>query len=81
MGHLQVVIYEVDDEHSEERRELSRFDIPEVDPEAVSPETTLDELEASTQEIGNAILRAVLVHRREALDGRLAESYRRHFSP
>ena len=76
-----MVIYEVEEEHSQEGRELSRFDLPGLDPKKVSPETTLDELEASTGKIGNAILREMFEHRWEALDKELAEAHCRRFSP
>lgn len=81
MSHLRVVAYEVDDEHSEEGRELSRFVLPGLDPKAVSLETTFDELEESIGEMGSAILQAVFEHRWKALDKALAEANRRHFSP
>jgi len=81
MSHLRVLICRVDDENPDQMTELSRFDIPDVDPETISPDTTLDDLERSTRDVGYAVLRKLFQARWEALDERLAEAYRQRFSP
>ena len=40
--------------------ELAAFDLPASDVTALQPDTALDELEMTTQETGNAILRRTL---------------------
>jgi hypothetical protein len=41
-------------------RELAAFDLPPSDISTLQPETVLDELELTTEETGNAILRRTL---------------------
>jgi len=81
MSQIRVLICRVDEQNPDEMRELARFEVPEVDVGALNPETALDELEASTRELGYAILRRLLQARWEAIDAELAEAYRQRFSP
>ena len=48
MRRIQVVIREVDDQTAEPPKDLATFDLPTTDIAALSPETTLDDLEATT---------------------------------
>ncbi len=60
MSHIPVLICRVDDPRSETMTELAAFDLPVPDVAALQPETALDQLEATTQTTGHAILRRVL---------------------
>ena len=81
MRHIQVVIREVDDQTADPPKELATFDLPTADLAALKAETTLDYLEATTHETGNAILRRTLQAQWEVIDAALAEQYRQRFSP
>ena len=81
MSHIRVLICRVDDPTSEQMTELAAFDLPATDISALSPETALDELETTTQETGNAILRRVLHAQWEMIDAQLTEDHRQRFSP
>ena len=60
MSHIRVLICRVDDPDGDQMTELAAFDLPEADATALQPETALDDLETTTHETGNAILRRVL---------------------
>ncbi len=81
MSQICVLICRVDEQNPDRMTELARFDMPEVDVTSLNPETVLDELEATTREIGYAVLRRLLQARWEAIDEELAEAYRQRFSP
>ncbi len=81
MSHIRVLICRVDDPISDQMTELAAFDLPAPDPAALPPTTTLDDLEVTTHQTGNAILRRVLQAQWETLDATLAEQYRQRFSP
>ncbi len=81
MSQIRVLICRIDEQNPDQMTELARFDVPEVDVTALNPETALDELEATTREIGYAVLRRLLQARWEAIDEELAEEYRQRFSP
>jgi hypothetical protein len=61
MSCIRVLICRVDDENDDQMTELASVDMPEVDISTLKPETALDELEATTYEQGQAILRRLLV--------------------
>ncbi len=81
MSHIRVLICRVDDPSSDQMTELAAFDLPAPDPAALQPNTTLDDLEVTTHQTGNAILRRVLQAQWETLDATLVEQHRQHFSP
>ncbi len=81
MRRIQVVIREVDDQTADPPKELATFDLPTADLAALNPQTALDNLEATTHETGNAILRRTLQAQWEVIDAALAEQYRQRFSP
>jgi hypothetical protein len=60
MSHIRMLVCCVDDEVSEQLTELAAFDLPEPTPAACAAVTALDTLEATTLEIGHAVLRAAL---------------------
>jgi hypothetical protein len=60
MSHIRVLICRVDDPASNRRTELAAFDLPTSDTSTLQPETALDQLETTTHQTGNAILRRVL---------------------
>ena len=81
MSHIRVLICRVDDPAAEQMTELAAFDLPATDVSALQPETALDQLETTTHETGNAILRRTLQAQWEAIDTRLTEQHRQRFSP
>ncbi len=60
MRHIRVLICQVDDGTPDLMNELACFDLATPDVTALQPETALDALEATTQEIGTTILRRLL---------------------
>lgn len=81
MRRIRVVICEVDDQTPDTMTELAAFDLSAPDVTALAPETALDDLEQTTYETGNAILRRALQARWDLVDAALAERYRQRFSP
>ncbi len=81
MRHIRVLVCEVDDQTPDQMRELAAFDLPPADVAALQPETALDDLEQTTHDIGNAVLRRVLQAQWEAIDTQLAQDYRQRFPP
>jgi len=60
MRHIRVLVCQVDDGTPDVMTELACFDLPAPDVATLHPEAALDALEATTQEIGTAILRRLL---------------------
>ena len=81
MRHIRVLVCEVDDATPDTMRELAAFDLPPTDVTALQPETALDELETTTQETGNAILRRTLQAQWDLIDAELTDKHRQAFSP
>ena len=81
MSHIRVLVCRVDDPATDQMTELAAFDLPAADVSALQPETALDELETTTQEAGNAILRRTLQAQWDIIDAELTEHHRRSFSP
>jgi len=81
MRRIQVVIQEVDDATSDPPKQLATFALPEAAIASLRPETALDDLEATTQSTGNAILRRTLQAQWDVVDAALAEQYRQRLSP
>ena len=81
MRHVRVLVCEVDDATPDTMRELAAFDLPASDVSALRPETALDELETTTQETGNAILRRTLQAQWDLIDVDLTDQHRQAFSP
>ena len=81
MRRIRVVICEVDDQTPDTMTELAAFDLPTLDSAILAPETALDDLERTTHETGNAILRRTLQARWDLVDAALVEQYRQGFSP
>ncbi len=81
MRHIRVLVCEVDDATPDTMRELAAFDLPPTDVSTLQPETALDELETTTQETGNAILRRTLQAQWDLIDTELTEQHRQSFSP
>ena len=81
MRHIRVLVGEVDDQTPDTMRELAAFDLPSAEVGALQPETALDNLEQTTLETGNAVLRRVLQAQWETIDAQLAEQYRQRFPP
>lgn len=81
MSRIRILVVTVDDDNPNAMSELASFDMPEADLDTLKPETALDDLEASTYEIGTAALRRVLQARWEEIDQQLADQSRQSFSP
>jgi len=81
MSRIRILVCKVDDDNPEAMSELASFDMPELDLDTLKPDTALDDLEASTYEIGTAALRRVLQARWEEIDAQLADKYRQSFPP
>ena len=81
MSHIRVLICRVDDPALDQMTELAAFDLPPTDISTLQPETALDELESTTHETGNAILRRTLQAQWDLIDAELAEQHHRAFSP
>ena len=81
MRRIRVVICEVDDQTPDTMTELAAFDLPSLDSTTLAPQTALDDLEQTTYDTGNAILRRTLQARWDLVDAALAENYRQLFSP
>jgi hypothetical protein len=81
MSRIRILVVKVDDDNPDAMSELASFDMPEADIDTLKPETALDDLEASTLEIGTAALRQVLQARWEEIDKQLAHKYRQSFPP
>ena len=81
MSHIRVLVCRVDDPDSDQMTELAAFDLPASDVTALQPDTALDELEMTTQETGNAILRRTLQAQWDIIDAELTEQYRQSLSP
>ena len=81
MSHIRVLVCRVDDPDSDQMTELAAFDLPASDVTALQPDTALDDLETTTQETGNAILRRVLQAQWDIIDAELTEQHRQACSP
>ena len=81
MSKLKVLICEVDDEDENKMKELVRFDVADVDVGKWESATGLDDLENSTESIGQQMKRKLLQARWEQLDQQLSNEYRQRFSP
>jgi hypothetical protein len=81
VSHIRVLVCRVDDPNSDQMTELAAFDLPASDVTALQPDTALDDLETTTQETGNAILRRVLQAQWDIIDAELTEQHRQSFSP
>lgn len=79
MRRIRVLICSIEEDMPEEMTELASFDLPATDVTALHPETALDELETTTHETGNAILRRVLQAQWDLIDARLTELHRQRF--
>ncbi len=81
MSHIRVLICRVDDPASDQMTELAAFELPTTDVSALQPEMALDEIETTTHETGNAILRRSLQAQWDVIDAELMEQHRQSFSP
>lgn len=81
MSRIRLLVVKVDDDNPDTLSELASFDMPALDLETLKPETALDDLEASTFEIGTSALKKVLQARWEEMDTQLADTYRQSFPP
>lgn len=81
MSRIRVIICRVEDESPNQMTELAYLDLPEIDVTALQPETTLDDLEASTQKAGAEILQRLIQARWDEVDAELTQKTRQAFPP
>ena len=81
MSHIRVLICRVDDPAFDQMTELAAFDLPPTDVSTLQPETALDDLETTTQDTGNAILRRTLQTQWDLIDAELTDQHRQSFPP
>ena len=81
MSKIRVIICRVAEEDAGQMTELGSYELPEIGLSEVSSETTLDELEQTTYEKGNEILKGILQAQWSRIDEELAREYRERFSP
>lgn len=82
MSHLRVMICRVaDEEQPDQMTELHSFELPDIAPELLEPETALDELETGVLNIGQEVMRHLLKSQWEEVDKLLVAQYQERFSP
>ncbi len=81
MRRIRVLICSIEEDAPDDMTELACFDLPATDVSTLQPETALDDLETTTHETGNAILRRLLQAQWDTIDARLTERHRQRFSP
>ena len=81
MSKLKVLICEVDDKDENKMKEIARFDVATIDVGRWEASTGLDDLETSTEKIGQEVKRKLLEARWDQLDKKLSDEYRQLFSP
>ena len=82
MSHLRILIVRVADEKQpEQTTELQRIDLPAADPGQLAPETALNQLEATTLDTGQTVMRHLLVAQWQELDQLLVAAHRQLFPP
>lgn len=81
MSRIRILVCKVEDEDNDNMSEIASFDLPEMNLETLNPLTALDDLEASTLDIGNKALKKVLQARWEEMDKQLVEKHRQAFPP
>jgi hypothetical protein len=79
MGHIRVIVTRVDEQGAS--TELAHVDLPADEVSHLRPETLFDDLEATTQETGNAVLRQVLQARWATIDATVTDEDRHRVSP
>jgi len=80
MRRIRVLVCSVEEDTPDEMSELACFDLPVTDVTTLQPETALDDLETTTHQTGNAILRHVLQAQWDLIDARLTELHRQRSS-
>jgi len=75
MRHIRVLVCQVDDDIPDLMSELACFDLATPNVAALQPETALDMLETTTQEIGTTILRRLLHAQWNEIDAALVAQH------
>ncbi len=81
MRSIRVLICQVDDGTPDLMNDLACFDLATPDVAALQPETALDALEATTQEIGMTILRRLLHAQWDEIDAALVAQHCARVAP
>lgn len=81
MSKLKILICEVDDRDENKLKEIASFDVATIDIGRWEANTGLDDLETSTEQIGQQVKRKLLEAQWNQLDQKLSNEYRQLFSP
>jgi len=81
MRHIRVLVCQVNDAIPDRMTELACFDLATTDIATLHPETALDTLEATTQEIGTTILRRLLHAQWDEIDAALVAQHCAQMAP
>jgi hypothetical protein len=82
VSHLRILIVRVvDEKQPEQTTELHRIDLPAADPGQLAPETALNQLEATTLDTGQTVMRQLLVDQWQELDQLLVANHQQLFPP
>ncbi len=79
MRRIRVLICSIEEDAPDDMTELACFDLPATDVSTLQPETALDDLERTTHETGNAILRHLLQAQWDTIDAHLTQFHRQRF--
>ena len=81
MSRIRILVCRIDEGNPDQLTEIAAIDLPHFEPTALSAETALETLEATTIEVGHRVLRAALQAQWEEIDAHLVDAYCRPFKP
>jgi hypothetical protein len=58
MSRIRILVCRIDERCPDHLTEIAAIDLSQAEPTALTPETALDSLEATTMHVGHAVLRA-----------------------
>jgi hypothetical protein len=68
MSRIRFLVCRIVERNPDQLSEIAAVDLPQVKPTALTPETALDTLEATTMHVGHAVLRAAFQAQWEEID-------------
>jgi hypothetical protein len=81
MSRIRILVCRIDERNPDHLTEIAAVDLPRGEPTALTPESALDTLEATTVHVGHAVLRAAFQAQWEEIDARLVHAYCQRFPP
>lgn len=81
MSHVRVIICRVEEDEAAGMTELASFDLPGAEVARLEAERALDEIEATTVQVGQRILQQLIRVQWEEIDRQVGEAQRAAFSP